>query len=116
MRQFEESVEKLLAAVRKHDSVQAFQKAEQHVKELPELERLAHKMKAYQQDAVLFQKIEKDQAASQAGYKADELEQELSRLPVVQDYREKMQDASDLLQYITKTLEEKINKELIDDK
>lgn len=113
---FDESVEALLEAIRKHDSIQAFKKAEQHIKKLPELEHLAHKMKAYQQDAFLFQKIEKDQAASKAGQEADKLEQELSQLPVVQDYRDKMQDASDLLQYITKTLEKKINEELTDAK
>lgn len=39
----------------------------------------------------------------------------LDKLPIVQDYRAKMQDASDLLQYVTKTLEEKINEELGND-
>ena len=44
------------------------------------------------------------------------MEKELVDSPLVQDYRNKMQDASDLLQYVTKTLEEKINKELTNDK
>jgi cell fate (sporulation/competence/biofilm development) regulator YmcA (YheA/YmcA/DUF963 family) len=43
---------------------------------------------------------------------ADQLQEELSDLPIVKDYRAKMQDASDLVQYITNSLETKINEEL----
>lgn len=50
-------------------------------------------MKAYQQEAVLFQKIDKTVAEKTAGMQADQLQEELSELPIVKDYRDKMQDA-----------------------
>ena len=52
-------------------------------------------MKAYQQEAVLFQKIEKQRAYEEAGEQADLIQHELENLHFVQDYRQKMQDASD---------------------
>ena len=36
----------------------------------------------------------------------DLIQHELENLPIVQDYRQKMQDASDLIQYVTKSIEE----------
>lgn len=99
-----------------HESVQAFKAVQAKVKERPTLNQLAHDMKAYQQEAVLFEKLEKNRAVDQLGQAADRLNQELSDLPLVQDYRAKMQDASDLLQYVTKSLEEKINEGLANDK
>lgn len=112
MSTFEESLQKLGDKLRQHDSVQAYQQVEKRLRELPEYEHLVHEMKAYQQDAVLFNKIDKKEAAHQAGEQADKIKERLAESPFVQDYRDKMQDASDLLQYVTKTLEEKINKEL----
>ena len=76
------------------------------------LSHLAGQMKAYQQEAVLFQKIEKQRAYEEAGEQADLIQHELENLPIVQDYRQKMQDASDLIQYVTKSIEERINEEL----
>ena len=59
-----------------------------------------------------FQKIEKQRADEEAGEQADLIQHELENLPIVQDYRQKMQDASDLIQYVTKSIEERINEEL----
>lgn len=116
MTNYEEAVKQLVEAIKNHDSVKEFQMIEQKIKQLPELEYLAHDMKAYQQEEVLLKKIEKMKAAQAAGSQAEQIEDQLSKMPIVQDYRDKMQDASDLLQYITKTLEDKINKELRDGK
>ncbi|MGT2948485.1 YlbF family regulator [Streptococcus devriesei] len=115
MNSFEEALETLVALLRKHDSVTAYQAVEKKIKSLPELSHLAHEMKAYQQDAVLFQKIEKAKAQKKADQQAEQLGKDLDGLPIVQDYRAKMQDASDLLQYVTKTLEDRINEELGND-
>ncbi|MGT2960076.1 YlbF family regulator [Streptococcus caballi] len=116
MTNYEDAVKQLVKAIRSHDSVKEFQIIEQKVKQLSELEYLAHDMKAYQQEEVLLKKIEKTRAAQAAGNQAEQIKDQLSQMPIVQDYRDKMQDASDLLQYITKTLEDKINKELRDGK
>lgn len=116
MSNYEEAVERLLEVIKKHDSVIEFQKAEEKIKDFPELDSLVKEMKAYQQEAVLFQKIDKTVAEKTAGMQADQLQEELSELPIVKDYRDKMQDASDLIQYITNSLEMKINEELSDGK
>lgn len=113
---YNQAVEHLVETIQKHDSVVEFQKAEKKIKEFPELDSLVKEMKAYQQEAVLFQKIDKAVAEKAAGMHADQLQEELSELPIVKDYRDKMQDASDLIQYITNSLEMKINEELSDGK
>ena len=115
MSPFEEALNQLIELLQEHDSVQAFQAVEKKIKALPELNKVAHDMKGYQQDAVLFQRIEKSKAQKEADQKAQKMGESLDQLPIVQDYRAKMQDASDLLQYETKTLEEKINEELGND-
>lgn len=62
MSNYEEAVERLLEVIKKHDSVIEFQKAEEKIKDFPELEELIKDMKAYQQEAVLFHKIDKAHA------------------------------------------------------
>ena len=98
MSSYDKAVENLLQAIKQHDSVRYFQKAEQKIKAFPELEQQVDKMKAYQQEAVLYQKIDKQVAKEKAGEQADQLQKDLSELPIVKDYRDKMQDASDLVQ------------------
>lgn len=112
MSNYNQAVDKLLQAIQKHDSVREFQKAEEKIKTFSALDSLVDDIKAYQQAAVLYHKIDKFVAEKTAGKQADRLQKKLSALPIVQDYRDKMQDASDLLQYITDNLETKINEEL----
>ncbi len=73
-------------------------------------------MKRYQQDALLFKKIDKEKAATVSASRTKELEDRLSHQPLIDDYREKMQDASDVIQYITKRIEDQLNKELTNGK
>ena len=101
--------EELIDLLKHHEAVLAFQEAEEAI---GQVSHLAGQMKAYQQEAVLFQKIEKQRAYEEAGEQADLIQNELENLPIVQDYRQKMQDASDLIQYVTKSIEERINEEL----
>lgn len=111
---YDDSLTQLLTAIANHPSIQAFKSIEKQMQEHPELQALAFEMKKNQQDAVLFKQIEKERAANQSGKLAETIEEELENHPLVEDYREKMQDASDLIQYITKTIEEKVNKEVGD--
>ncbi|WP_164683973.1 YlbF family regulator [Streptococcus hyointestinalis] len=112
MTDLERATKKLTCQLQHHPSVLAYQKAEEQLEELPELKEDVVQMKAYQQAFVLYQKIHKEKAAKQAGDKADVLSQTLETSPLVADYRQKMQDASDLLQYVTQRLEDRINEEL----
>ena len=113
---YDQAVAELVDAIQKHESITAFQKVKEKLEDDAELEHLVHDMKGFQQDAVLFNRIDKQKASEQAGQEADHMQENLESLPIVQDYRDKMQDASDLIQYVTKTLEEKINEDLTDGK
>ena len=104
---FQKAKEELIDLLKHHEAVLAFQEAEESIGQIPQISDLAGQMKAYQQEAVLFQR-----AYEEAGEQADLIQHELENLPIVQDYRQKMQDASDLIQYVTKSIEERINEEL----
>ena len=85
---FQKAKEELIDLLKHHEAVLAFQEAEKAIGQIPQISSLAGQMKA------------------------DLIQNELENLPIVQDYRQKMQDASDLIQYVTKSIEEKINEEL----
>lgn len=109
---FQDAQDHLINLLKDHEAVLAFQEAQKGIEGVPELNHLAGQMKSYQQEAVLFQKIEKEKAKDQSAQQAEVIREELESLPIVQDYRQKMQDASDLVQYVTKSIEERINEAL----
>ena len=92
---FQKAKEELIDLLKHHEAVLAFQEAEKAIGQIPQISSMAGQMKAYQQEAVLFQKIEKQRAYEEAGEQADLI-----------------QNASDLVQYVTKSIEERINEEL----
>lgn len=63
--------EELIDLLKHHEAVLAFQDAEKAIGQVPQISHLAGQMKAYQQEAVLFQKIEKQRAYEEAGEQAD---------------------------------------------
>ena len=107
---WEEETEKLANLLKNHVSVQAFSEVKARMDSLPEIQDKVGEMKQYQQEAVFFDKIEKEQAYMQADEEAIRLQDDLTDLPIVVEYRQKMQDASDLLYHVTKAIEEGINK------
>lgn len=112
MTDYNRSLAHLIVAIEHHSSVKAYKDSEKRLKDLSQLSRSSFEMKKYQQDAVLFDKIGKARAASETSGLAKEIENQINEQPIVADFREKMQDASDLIQYVTKSIEEKINKEI----
>ena len=58
--------EELIDLLKHHEAVLAFQEAEKAIGQVPQISHLAGQMKAYQQEAVLFQKIEKQRAYEEA--------------------------------------------------
>lgn len=69
--------EELIDLLKHHEAVLAFQEAEKAIGQVPQISHLAGQMKAYQQEAVLFQKIEKQRAYEEAGEQADLIQHEL---------------------------------------
>ncbi|MCF0240173.1 MAG: YlbF family regulator [Streptococcus gallolyticus] len=112
MKDLETGIKALQKAIENHESVVAFRDIEHEVKDNQVFARKVRRMKQHQQEAVLFDKIGKRTAAKLALGKADMIEEELLSVPIIQEYRARMQDASDLMQYVTGVLEDKINEEL----
>ncbi len=110
MTAWKEEAEKLADLLKNHASVQAFSEVKTRMDSLPDIQDKVGEMKHFQQEAVFFDKIEKEQAYRQADEEATRLQDDLSELPIVVEYRQKMQDASDLLYHVTKAIEEGINK------
>ncbi|WP_241374082.1 hypothetical protein, partial [Escherichia coli] len=59
---FQKAKEELIDLLKHHEAVLAFQESEESIGQMPQSSDRAGQMKAYQQEAVLFQKIEKQRA------------------------------------------------------
>ncbi|KHD44638.1 YlbF family regulator [Streptococcus hongkongensis] len=116
MTHYQESLNQLIEAIENHSSIKDFKAISQNSQFLEKYKKDAYLMKFNQQNALLFNKFEKTNAAKQSEMEARKLQDSLENQLLIDDYRQKMQDASDLIQYVTKTIEEKINKEMKDDR
>ncbi|MBM7636006.1 YlbF family regulator [Streptococcus saliviloxodontae] len=112
MTTYEQALSQLKELLSQHDTIQSFKEAQAKIEQLPDLTENVIAMKSYQQKAVLMQKLDKPQASEDNAHASQQLKDSLDELPIVQDYRRQMQDASDLLSHITKRIEDQINKEL----
>ncbi len=108
---WEKELAELAELVHNHSSVQAYQSVREVIATLSDVKETIRDMKHHQQKAVFFDKITKPHAYDSADQQAHALEEELTQLPIVQQYRQDMQNASDLLQYVTRQIEEEMNKE-----
>ncbi|HEK9983792.1 TPA: YlbF family regulator [Streptococcus equi subsp. zooepidemicus] len=113
---YRESLHQLIAALEKHSSIIAYKEAQQHLLQRTDYNQKAYQMKRHQQDTYLFRQIAKDKAAEESAFKAQQLRDDLDHQPLIDDYRDKMQNASDLVRYITGTIEDELNKEFNDGK
>ncbi|MGT2887883.1 YlbF family regulator [Streptococcus didelphis] len=113
---YNDSLKRLTRLIKSHESVISYKKIEKEINHIKTFKKEVYVMKKNQQNAVLFQQISKPEAAKQSRNLAIETEEGLNKEPIINDFRSKMQDASDLIQYITKTIEYKMNEELRNDK
>ncbi|WP_159545852.1 YlbF family regulator [Streptococcus halichoeri] len=111
MSDYELALAHLITRLKQHPSILAYHAAKQELDQLPALSKKAYEMKVKQQDGIIFTHIAKDLAAEQSLQRAQSLARELDQHPLVEAYRAKMQDASDLLHHITQMIEEELNKE-----
>ncbi|MGX6979683.1 YlbF family regulator [Vagococcus elongatus] len=108
----EEALNTLLDLVRKSEVIQEYQKIEQQAKDHPKLQELIEAIKTEQKNAVAFSHYDKPVAEQSAIKKADELAQAFDEHPLVVTYREKLILADDLLQHMTRLLENDLNRSL----
>lgn len=110
--EYELALEQLRNKVSDIDYVQEFQRLEALIKSDKEIWTQEEKMKDLQKEGILFQKIDKHQAYETTMGEARAIEEELNANPLIRQYRSKLEDVSDLLQYITGELEDRINNSL----
>lgn len=106
---YDDKVVQLIAELNECSSVKKFQKAEQALQSEQELFAAQEKMKSLQKEAVLYQKIGKMQAFKETSRAAQQIELKLKNNLLVENYLVKLQDVNDLIQYVTKEIEQKVN-------
>jgi len=101
----EETLGELLDLIEQDIAIQEYKEVEALVKNSPELSCFQKELKNYQKKAVLADFYGHSELSASSGKVADEKLGELARFTLVQEYQEKMAAANDLLQHVTKLLE-----------
>lgn len=115
MTNYDDALNQLVDKIQNHQSVSEFKVIEKKINENPLYSKQIYQMKKNQQNAFLFKQVEKNKAEKMAINVATKIKENIEDQPIVEDYRDKLQNASDLLQYITKSIEDKVNEEFIDE-
>lgn len=110
-----EIVQQIQSLILELDYVQEFQALEKEIFEDNALLESYKKMKELQKEATLFKKMGKVNAFKETSQKARRIEDKLKENPKVGEYFQKMQDVSDLLQYLTHEIEERFNERLLEE-
>ena len=103
-------LQKLITEVTQQTAYTQFIEAKEKINN-KEITTLIEDIERTQKNSVHLNHYEKKQAFMQNEEKVDQLYQQLETNPIVQEYRECLMEANDLLQYITGYIEEKINEE-----
>ncbi|MDR0297556.1 MAG: YlbF family regulator [Streptococcaceae bacterium] len=101
-------IDELKEKIEALDYVQEFQVAEAKLRATPDVWADYEEMKRLQKEAVLFQQIGKEQAFRETSRAAQILEKKLKENVRVVDYAAKMVAVNDLLTYVTREIEEKV--------
>ncbi|MDH6363777.1 cell fate (sporulation/competence/biofilm development) regulator YmcA (YheA/YmcA/DUF963 family) [Enterococcus sp. PF1-24] len=110
----EAALKKLNQELEKNQIIHQFREIEQRVAENQRLTELTAEIKAAQKAAVSFDYYEKPAAQKQALAEADRLTAEFDNHPLVVAYRERLLEANDLIQYLTKRIQQEMNEQLTD--
>lgn len=106
------ALKKIKQEIQSLDYVQDFQKAEASLKANGAIFEQQEEMKKLQKDAVLYQKIGKNEAYRGTMREAQRLEKALKKDASVQDYALKMEPVNGLLEHLTSEIERKVNEKL----
>lgn len=105
----QKTLEQLLTLLDQSEVIQEYKKIEAKVQDHQGLVVLVEEIKAYQKEAVKAAHYGKPEAEKQAIKKADELTATFDEHPLVVRYRQRLIEANDLLQHVTKLLERNVN-------
>lgn len=105
----QQALEQLDQVLKNNDIIIRYRNIQQRVKQNQHLTELTEEIRQAQKEAVNFDHYEKPEAAKEALARADRLTKEFDEHPQVIAYRESLEEANDLLQYITKRIQKEVN-------
>lgn len=105
-------LQQLEQLIGQHPVIQAFKEVEMRARTNRHLQELEEQIKAAQKEAVQFAHYGKPEAEKQAILRIEELTAVYNQQPLVVRYREMLFEANDLLQFVTNTVQKKVNQAL----
>lgn len=102
-------VEKMLDLLKKHESVQSFKEVQSKAQNHIGLKELEEKIKRAQKDAVAYAHYDKPEAEKQAVNEINALNQAYKNHPLVKNYRDRLVEADELLQYLSTKIQKEVN-------
>ncbi|MGX7199551.1 YlbF family regulator [Enterococcus nangangensis] len=105
-------LQQLTTKLGENELITRYQSLAKQVAEHQKLQALEEEIKAAQKNAVNFEHYEKPAAAKAERARADQLTTEFNNHPLVIAYRESLYEANELLHYLTRLIEEQVNREL----
>ncbi|WP_239255009.1 RicAFT regulatory complex protein RicA family protein [Listeria ilorinensis] len=105
-------VQKIRQTLSQTDEIKAYQAAEQRIDQNTKIAQKVSQIKALQKQAVNLEHYGKYQALKQTETEIDRLQKEVDMLPVVAEFRRTQTEANDLLQTLTKEIEDKVVRHL----
>jgi cell fate (sporulation/competence/biofilm development) regulator YmcA (YheA/YmcA/DUF963 family) len=93
-----------------HPVVQEFHTIQQRAQNNPKLQTLEEAIKQTQKEIVQYEHYDKPEAKKDALRRVAELTQEYDQHPLVVAYREVLQEADELLHYVTTEIQKQVNK------
>lgn len=109
---YENTLSDLTERILSLDYVQDFRQIEAEFLSNAEIHADYEQMITLQKNAVLYQKIGKNQAFKESSQAAQKLEKALKNNLLVEEYRTKMEAVSSLLEHLTGQIENEINDKL----
>ncbi|GGG86041.1 hypothetical protein E2558_03215 [Staphylococcus pragensis] len=101
--------EQLSGKISDLDIIQTYQNIEQQIHENATIKNKMNQLKKQQKQSVNFQNYGKTHAYEQSEDEIHNLESEINRLPIVEEFRSAQYEANDFLQMMISTMEKRLN-------
>ncbi len=105
----QKEADKLMELLSKNEVITRYKELEMKVQKNHQLIQLTEQIKEAQKEAVNFAYYGKNEAEKEAIARAKQLTETMDQHPLVLAYRHQLVEANDLLQHLTKMIQEEIN-------
>jgi cell fate (sporulation/competence/biofilm development) regulator YmcA (YheA/YmcA/DUF963 family) len=95
------------------EEVDFFKKAEEKINQNEKVRSMINKIKSLQKQAVNFQHYGKHEALKKVEAEIDAIYEELSQIPIVEEFKQSQIEVNDLLQLVASTISKTVTDEII---